>query len=171
MVGNCMCRGINKLRLFCWMNLLCYVIQGIKRGKVSVRCTSVHFYSTPITLTGYCQHKILQLLWSGYWAPTSVVGPWEHYSSWGFHCICEQIQREVRKVGMLLELRDPSADGQEEAVWFSRGSDSVCETDGKNFDLSKWTNLWRRNKTKSPYDHLSMESHSNLRQKGPLGVI
>lgn len=110
-------------------------------------------------------------LWSGYWAPTSVVGPWEHYSSWGFHCICKQIQREVRKVGMLLELRDPPADGQEEAVWFSRGSDSVCETDGKNFDLSKWTNLWRRNKTKSPYDHLSMESHSNLRQKGPLGVI
>lgn len=31
--------------------------------------------------------------------------------------------------------------------------------------------IYGDNKTKSPYDHPSMESHSNLRQKGPLGVI
>lgn len=106
MVGNCMCSGIKK---DCSVGWICYgFIQGIKWGKVSVRCTSVHFYSTPITLTGSCQHKILRLLWSGYWAATVVVGPWEHCSSWGFYCICEQIQ--VQKVGMLLELRDPPGD-------------------------------------------------------------
>lgn len=94
MVGNCMCSGINKDYS---VGGICYRLnQGIEWDKVSVRCTSVHFYSTPVALTGYCQHKI-QLPCSGYWAPTSVVGPWEHYSSWGFHASVNKYSIRCRR--------------------------------------------------------------------------